>query len=161
MKQKLDTSILFIFSITLLAVSFTLQYYYQLSPCPLCLLQRLVLGLIAISLGIALIKHANLKAIKRCYYTTLTFSVCGVALAAWQLWLQSQPTQNSGTCLPSVLYLVKHSGIKKTLLLVSNDTGRCSEVVWRFLGLSTPGWTLIAFLILAFGCIRLLSKCKK
>jgi len=29
-------------------------------------------------------------------------------------------------------------------------TGECGDVVWTFLGISIPGWTLVAFVCMAF-----------
>ena len=30
-----------------------------------------------------------------------------------------------------------------------NGSGECADILWTFLGLSIPGWTLVAFLGLA------------
>ncbi|MCK5190589.1 MAG: disulfide bond formation protein B, partial [Methylococcales bacterium] len=30
-----------------------------------------------------------------------------------------------------------------------NGTGECADVLWTFLGISIPGWTLVAFIALA------------
>ena len=40
-----------------------------------------------------------------------------------------------------------------------NGTGECADIAWVFLGLTIPGWTLIAFLVLAvIGLLPSLTK---
>jgi disulfide bond formation protein DsbB len=40
--------------------------------------------------------------------------------------------------------------LSETLRMVFTGSGECAEVVWSFLGLSIPEWTLMCFLGLAF-----------
>jgi disulfide bond formation protein DsbB len=39
--------------------------------------------------------------------------------------------------------------LAETIKLMLSGSGECAEVNWTFWGVSMPGWTLVAFLMLA------------
>jgi disulfide bond formation protein DsbB len=39
--------------------------------------------------------------------------------------------------------------LAKVVDMVFTGSGECAEVVWQFLGLSIPGWTLVAYVVIA------------
>jgi len=39
--------------------------------------------------------------------------------------------------------------LKDALLLLLRGDGNCAEVDWAFLGVAIPGWTLLAFAVIA------------
>ena len=55
-------------------------------------------------------------------------------------------------CGPSLDYLVDVFPLTQVLSMVLEGDGDCAEVVWRFLGVSIPGWTLVGFLVLIVIC---------
>ena len=48
-------------------------------------------------------------------------------------------------CGPTLDYILEAFPLNKALQLVLRGSGECAKVDWQFLGLSIPGWTLIAF----------------
>jgi disulfide bond formation protein DsbB len=48
--------------------------------------------------------------------------------------------------------------LTKVLPMIFKGSGDCSEVVWRFLGLSIPEWALVFFILFGLIGIYLLSR---
>ena len=81
----------------------------------------------------------------------------GAAVAGRHLWLQSLPADQVPECGPTLDYILEVFPLSKALQLVLRGSGECAKIEWQFLGLSIPGWTLIAFSgFILFGLILLL-----
>ncbi|MEQ5836655.1 disulfide bond formation protein B [Marinobacter sp. NFXS9] len=146
--RRLVFLLIFLVCAALLATAFYMEYVMLLEPCPLCWLQRMALMAVgAVALLAAL--HGPKGWGGRIYGLALAFfSILGTALAARQLWLQSLPEEQVPACGPSVDYLLEVMPLREVLSIAMRGTGDCAEVVWRFLGLSIPGWTAIFFVAL-------------
>jgi len=129
-----------------------------LEPCPLCWLQRFgFMGAGAVSLLAVL--H-NPKGVGVRVYGLL-FAVtagAGLGVAGRQLWLQSLPADQVPACGPSVDYMLEVLPWMEVLTTALQGTGDCAEVVWRFLGLSIPGWTAVFFTLLVITGLVLLFR---
>ena len=134
---------LIIFAI--LSFAYYLEVVHHLFPCPLCILQRIIFITIGFLLIIATI-HGP-KRVGQFIYNGLGFllSVCGIAVAGRQVWLQLHPETTPGICLPTVTYLLKHEPLHKVFKLLAVGSDDCAKIVWQFLGLSIPAWSLILF----------------
>jgi disulfide bond formation protein DsbB len=69
----------------------------------------------------------------------------GAAIAGRHVWLQSLPADQVPECGPTLDYILETFPLSKALQLVLRGSGECAKVEWQFLGISIPGWTLIAF----------------
>lgn len=130
----------------LLAVAAWFQFVEDLEPCPLCITQR-VFVLAAGLLFLGAVIHNRGRRI----YGTLTalLSLGGAAVSARHVWLQNLPEEEVPACGPGLGYVFEHFPLGETIRLLFSGTGECSQVLWTFLGLSIPAWTLVAFLLLA------------
>lgn len=119
-----------------------------LEPCPLCWLQRFgFLGVGLVSFVAAL--HGPGQFGVRVYGLLLVATAgAGLGTAGRQLWLQSLPADQVPACGPSVEYMLDVLPLAEVLTTALRGTGDCAEVVWRFLGLSIPGWTAVFFALL-------------
>ena len=45
--------------------------------------------------------------------------------------------------------MLENFPLGEALNMVLRGSGECAEVLWRFLGLTIPAWTLVAFVFLA------------
>jgi disulfide bond formation protein DsbB len=61
------------------------------------------------------------------------------------LWLQHLPPSEVPECGPGLEYMLDALPFTDVLAKVLHGSGECAEVLWRFLGLSIPGWSLVAF----------------
>ena len=123
-----------------------LQYAKGIDPCPLCLIQRVVV--IAIGAVCMLAACHNPDIIGRRAYGLLTVILAGlgVAVAGRHIWLQNLPAEEVPACGPGLIYILENFPLGDALDLVLSGSGECAEVAWRFLGLTIPGWTLVVFL---------------
>lgn len=146
--QLLNIAGLFL-CLALIGSAFYLQYVAGLEPCPLCMMQRLVIYLLAL-IFLAAILHKPRLAGQRLYASLITLvSFAGAGFAGRQLWLQSLPPEEVPACGPSLDYMIDVLPWTEVLSVMMRGTGDCAKVAWTFLSLSIPGWTLVAFIIFA------------
>jgi len=131
-------------SFALLGVAFYMEYQMGLEPCPLCMLQRIVFLCVGV---VSLLSSftGNRSARKFFSWVVVVFSLAGAALAIRHLYLQSLPVDELPACLPGLSYMFDVFPWQEIMQAMIMGTGECGDVVWTFLGISIPGWTLVAF----------------
>ncbi|MBD3642184.1 MAG: disulfide bond formation protein B [Marinobacter sp.] len=141
-------AVVFLVCAGLLGVAFYMEHVMGLEPCPLCWLQRFgFMGAGLVSLLAFL--HGPTGWGVRVYGFLLALAAgTGLGIAGRQLWLQSLPADQVPACGPSVDYMLEVLPWMEVLTTALRGTGDCAEVVWRFLGLSIPGWTAVFFSVL-------------
>ena len=141
--------IIFIGCAIAMAVAYYMQYQMNLEPCPLCMTQRIfVIATAAVAL-VAFI-HASISHHYKFYNVlTLLTSITGGGFSLRQLYLQSLPPELAPACGPGLGYMLENFPFMKALEIMLKGDGNCAEVVWTFMGISIPGWTLVAFIGLA------------
>ncbi|WP_198246795.1 disulfide bond formation protein B [methane-oxidizing endosymbiont of Gigantopelta aegis] len=134
---------------SMLGIGAYFQFVEYLEPCPLCISQRIMILFTGLVFLIAAIH--NPAACGRKIYAiigTIT-ALMGAGISARHVWLQHLPPDEVPECGPGLSYVFANFPLTETLKLMLNGTGECADVLWTFLGLSIPGWTLVAFLLLA------------
>jgi len=124
-----------------------------LEPCPLCMTQRaffLLVGLLAL---VAALHHPGRTG--RAVYSGLIALAAagGAAVAGRQVWLQHLPPDQVPACGPSLQYMLEMFPLSETLQVMFRGDGNCAEVVWEFLGLSMPAWSLLCFVALLLAAL--------
>jgi len=131
--------------ILVMAGALYMEHVMGLVPCPLCMLQRGALALV-ILVALAGFIHGAGTLGEQFYGLGLFLTAAlGAGLAGRQLWLQSLPPDQVPACGPSFDYLVEALPLFDVIMTALQGTGDCAKVVWQFLGLSIPGWSLVAF----------------
>ena len=157
MQTKTTFYVICFFSTSLLLFGYYLEYQLLLEPCPLCMTQRLCfMGLIAIAFCGFFTKTPRTQSF--ILTTLLLVTLFGAAIAARQLWLQMLPQGSAPACGPGFYYLVEIFPAQEVLKTMLIGDGNCAEIVWTFLGISIPGWSLIWF---GFFFVLLLSRLLK
>lgn len=124
------------------------QYVLEMEPCPLCILQRVAVITLSAVFLVAAIHRAG-KIGRRIYATLLALvALAGAGVSGRHVWLQNLPKDQVPSCGPDLDFMLDTFPIMEVLRTVLSGSGECAEVVWRFLGLTIPGWTLIALLTL-------------
>jgi disulfide bond formation protein DsbB len=128
----------------LLGYAYYTQYYGGLEPCPLCVFQRIaVFGVGVVFLLAALHNPARTGA--RIYAALLALvTLAGIGVAARHLYVQSLPPGTLPSCGAPLGALFEVLPFTEVIRKVLTASGECAVVNWRFLGLSMPGWVLIA-----------------
>jgi disulfide bond formation protein DsbB len=131
--------------ILLLAVAYILEYAYSMEPCMLCVIQRLVLILLAAIFLVAWIHNPQRLGIRGYASFSLLLALLGSFLAARQIWIQTHPTQAYEVCLPSFVAVIKMLPPGQIVRVLLEGSDSCRQV-YRLFGLGIPVWTLASFL---------------
>ena len=155
--QKQMSFLIFLSCTLLLCFALYLEIVEGLDPCPLCSLQR---ACMALGGGFALIASLHnpgrLGFLGYAVVQVLFFSIGG-ALAGRQIYLQSLPKDLVPSCGPDVGYLLEVFPVFEVLRMIIFSDGSCAEVMWKFLGLSIPQWTILSFFMLTVMCLLQIS----
>ena len=130
----------------LIIVALFFEHMLLLEPCLLCYAQRACVYLV-IFLSLVGFLHKNQSLIIFRTYIGLVIAiiVCGILLSIRQLYLQNLPPELVPSCGPDIDYLFETLPVLEVFMLAIRGDGNCAEVLWSFLGISIPGWLLIAF----------------
>jgi len=125
---------------------FYFQNYLQLEPCYLCITQRVFVIAIAIVCTLAAL-HNPAQTGQRVYAGLSTLmAFIGSYFSIKQLWLQSLPEDQVPACGIPVDYLFDVFSLSEAISHLLKGDGNCAEVQWQLLGISMPGWVLVAFI---------------
>ncbi|MDC2964053.1 disulfide bond formation protein B [Gammaproteobacteria bacterium] len=157
--RKRISFLIFLSCALLMCFALYLELVEGLDPCPLCSLQR---ACMALGGGFALLASLHnpgrIGFLGYAIPQVLFFSIGG-ALAGRQIYLQSLPTDLVPSCGPDLDYLLEIFPVFEVLRLIILDDGSCAEVMWKFLGLSIPQWTILSFFVLTVMCLlQIISK---
>jgi protein dithiol:quinone oxidoreductase len=140
----------------MLGFGFFLQYVKGLEPCPLCILQRLMLACTGILFLIAAIHHPLRRWAAHVYGALIAASaLTGLGIAIRHVWIQHTPESLRPACGPGLDFLLNTFGPLESLKRILHGSGECGMVDWTFLTLSIPEWTLIAFTVFAVYAVYL------
>ncbi|MGE6244471.1 disulfide bond formation protein B [Psychrobacter proteolyticus] len=141
---------------------FYLQHHLGLSPCPLCIFQRV--GLIVMG-GFALISalfNPKSKVIRLLLWLGSLIGIgWATAVAARHVWLQHLPADQVPSCGPGLNYWLDTLPILQVFKEVFAGSGECASVDWTFMGLSIPEQSLILFSVLLIVHVLILLRIVK
>jgi disulfide bond formation protein DsbB len=130
----------------LLAYAYYAQFVMHLEPCPLCIFQRLSIFAVGVVFGLAALQDPTAWG-RRAYAVLIGIAALAtVGVAARHLYVQSAPPGSIPACGASLDFMLKVFPLTDVLVKVLTGSGECAKITWRFLGLSMPGWVLIAAL---------------
>ncbi len=133
-------------SLGLIIVALIFEHMLLLEPCLLCYAQRAcVYVVILLSLVGYLHKNQSLVVLRTYVVLAIIIILCGMLLSIRQLYLQNLPPELVPSCGPDIDYLFETLPILEVFMLAIRGDGNCAEVLWSFLGISIPGWLLVAF----------------
>ena len=142
--------------IGMLAFGLYLQHVVGLEPCPMCIVQRYALVLVALTAGIAGALRQRAAHIGGALLVLL-FSGFGAFVAARQSWLQWNPPEVV-SCGRDFYGMIETFPLKRAIPMIFKGGGDCTKIDWTFLGLSIANWSFIVFVGLAIVAIALLLK---
>jgi len=139
------------FCLFMLAVSFILQFHFQLEPCPLCVIDRIIVLILTFFFAIGF-WHNPAKLGQKIYSVGgFIFCAIGIAVCARHVWLLHLPPDQVPACSPGFDYLIDTLPLHEALIVIFKGTGECAGKSHFSFGLSLPMWTMIGFIILAVG----------
>ena len=129
--------------VALLAFGLYLQHVVGLEPCPMCIVQRYALLLVAIVAGLTAISNKKSVLISGALLLVL-LSGFGAFVAARQSWLQWYPPEVA-SCGRDFYGMIETFPLQRVVPMIFKGSGDCSAVDWTFLGGSIANWSFVCF----------------
>ena len=140
--------------VALLGFGLYLQHVVGLEPCPMCIVQRYALVMVALLAGAtALAGKAGPRGVG--LFGVVAVALFGAFVAARQSWLQWYPPEVL-TCGRDFYGMIESFPLKRAVPMIFRGSGDCSAVDWTFLGLSIDNWSFLCFSAIALAALGLL-----
>lgn len=127
------------------AAALVSQHYFDMRPCPWCVLQRGVFLMIALVCGLALIGRSRILRLSLCTLALL-LSVSGIAAALWQH-VQAANSLSCGLSLAE--QIISWSGLDRLAPDVMAPQTSCADGAVNLFGLPYEFWSLALFSLIA------------
>ncbi|WP_432731663.1 disulfide bond formation protein B [Variovorax sp. W6] len=145
--------------VLMLAFGLYLQHVVGLEPCPMCIVQRYALVLVAIFTGLAgAFRNVGLRVVGG--VLALLAALGGAYTAASQSWLQWYPPEVV-SCGRDLYGMIETFPLKRALPMIFRGGGDCSKIDWSLFGLTLANWSFIAFVVLSLLLITLLVRSRR
>jgi protein dithiol:quinone oxidoreductase len=146
--------------IAMLAFGLYLQHVVGLEPCPMCIVQRYALILVALVAGMtASAQRKGLLATGAGLMVLL--SGLGAFVAARQSFLQWYPPQEA-SCGRDLYGMIETFPLKRAIPMIFKGSGDCTKIDWTFLGGSIANWSFVCFVAIAVaGLVLVFRQLKK
>jgi len=142
--------------VLLLVFGMYLQHVVGLEPCPMCVVQRYALILIAICAGLTgAIGRKGLQILGGVLVLALGGS--GAFVAARQSWLQWYPPEVV-TCGRDLYGMIENFPLQRVVPMLFKGSGDCSKVDWTFLGGSIANWSFLWFCAMGLVALTLVWR---
>jgi disulfide bond formation protein DsbB len=128
----------------LMAYALYAEHVLGLAPCPLCIFQRVAVIVLGVLFLLAAL-HGPGRMGARIYGILLGLAaLAGMLVAGRHIWIQAQPPGSVAACGADLDYLLEIMPVTEVITKVLTGSGECGKIDWTLLGLSMPGWVLIA-----------------
>ncbi|MHB8951239.1 MAG: disulfide bond formation protein B [Rhodoferax sp.] len=143
-------------SIGMLAFGQYLQHVVGLEPCPMCIVQRYALILVAV---IAALTGASARKGLNIGGTLLMLGASGFGayVAARQSWLQWYPPEVS-SCGRDFYGMIETFPLQRAIPMIFKGSGDCSKIDWSFLGGSIANWSFVVFSLIALLSVTMMWR---
>lgn len=150
--------------IGMLAFGLYLQHIVGLSPCPMCIVQRYALILVAAcaifcwASGLIGTKKPVASGLQKVSASLgVLFAVGGAFVAARQSFLQWYPPEVA-SCGRDFYGMVETFPLQRAIPMIFKGGGDCSKVDWTLLGGSIANWSFVAFVGMGLALVFLLFR---
>jgi protein dithiol:quinone oxidoreductase len=128
----------------LLGYAWYAQAVLQLDPCPLCIFQRVGVAAAAVLFLLAAVHDPKRWGAPLYGTLLLAATLATAAVASRQLWIQHLPEGAVPACGATLSYMLEILPLADVIRKVLSGSGECARITWSFLGVSMPGWVLLA-----------------
>ena len=129
--------------IGLLSFGMYLQHVVGLVPCPMCIVQRYAMVLMALVALVGVLMPCC-KASLWVGSGLLVLAAGGAYVAARQTWLQWYPPEFA-SCGRDFYGMIETFPLQRAIPMIFKGSGDCTKVDWTFLGGSIANWSFVAF----------------
>ncbi len=142
--------------VAMLAFGLYLQHAVGLEPCPMCIVQRYALILVAVFAGLASLSSKKGWWMGMAVLALLS-SGFGAFTAARQSWLQWYPPEVA-MCGRDFYGMIENYPISRSIPMIFRGSGDCSAIDWTFLGGSIANWSFLWFVAFGLAVLWLLAR---
>lgn len=142
--------------VALLAFGLYLQHVVGLEPCPMCIVQRYALVLIAIVAALTAVMAKKGLHIGGAVLLAVLAGF-GAFVAARQSWLQWYPPEVV-SCGRDLYGMIETFPLQRVIPMIFKGSGDCSAVDWTFLGGSIANWSFLCFVAIGLLALGLLVR---
>jgi disulfide bond formation protein DsbB len=129
--------------LALLGFGVYLQQVVGLDPCPMCIVQRYALILVAVCAGLTGVSSRKGLHISGSLLMTV-LALSGAYVAARQSWLQWFPPEVV-SCGRDLYGMIETFPLQRAIPMIFKGSGDCTKVDWTFLGGSIANWSFLWF----------------
>ena len=142
--------------VAMLAFGLYLQHVVGLEPCPMCIVQRYALVLVAVFAGITALANTKGPLVSG---SGLLVLLCGFGafVAARQSWLQWYPPE-SASCGRDFYGMIETFPLQRVIPMIFKGSGDCTKIDWTFLGLSIANWSFVSFVLIGLMSLVLVMR---
>jgi len=140
----------------LLAFGLYLQHVVGLEPCPMCIVQRYAMVLVALVAGLAATRSSR-GALLTSSLVLLLIAGFGGFVAARQSWLQWYPPEVL-SCGRDLYGMIETFPLQRVIPMVFKGSGDCAAVDWTFLGGSIANWSFLSFCAIALVALLMVLR---
>ena len=142
--------------VAMLAFGLYLQHVVGLEPCPMCIVQRYALVLVAIFCALSAFSSRRGVLIGGAFLTLLMAGFGGF-VAARQSFLQWYPPEIA-SCGRDFYGMIETFPLKRAIPMIFKGSGDCTKIDWTFLGGSIANWSFVCFLGIALVMLVLIVR---
>jgi disulfide bond formation protein DsbB len=143
-------------SFAMLAFGLYLQHVVGLEPCPMCIVQRYALLLVALVAGLTAVWSGRLALFFGSGLLLLNAGF-GAFVAARQSWLQWFPPEIA-SCGRDFYGMIETFPLQRVIPMIFKGSGDCSVIDWTFLGLSIANWSFLSFAAISLIALALILR---
>ena len=142
--------------VAMLAFGLYLQHVVGLEPCPMCIVQRYALVLVALVAGITAMAKSRGLLITGSGVLVL-LSGFGAFVAARQSFLQWYPPEEA-SCGRDLYGMIETFPLKRAIPMIFKGSGDCTKIDWTFLGGSIANWSFVCFVAIGLVMLTLIVR---
>jgi len=143
-------------AVGMLAFGMYLQHVVGLEPCPMCIVQRYALVLVAIAAGMTAMLKSRTGHLAGSALIVL-FSGFGAFVAARQSWLQWNPPEIA-SCGRDFYGMIETFPLRRAIPMIFKGSGDCTKIDWTFMGGSIANWSFLWFCFFAIVALVLIAR---
>ncbi len=140
----------------MLAFGLYLQHVVGLEPCPMCIVQRYALLLVALVAGLTALFSGRLALLFGSGWLLLSAGL-GAFVAVRQSWLQWFPP-DIASCGRDFYGMIETFPLQRVIPMIFKGSGDCSVIDWTFLGLSIANWSFLSFTAISLIAVALILR---
>ena len=142
--------------VAMLAFGLYLQHVVGLEPCPMCIVQRYALVLVAVLCALTAFATRKGMLIGGAILTLL-MAASGAFVAARQSFLQWYPPEEA-SCGRDFYGMIETFPLKRAIPMIFKGSGDCTRIDWTFLGGSIANWSFVSFTGIALVMLALIIR---